>query len=93
MPKLIGLSLSFCVTDILAGKVALEDVEKIISGTCMNTPQAYNTVKMVYSNIYWKDYPQEKIDEVWDAVYQLLEQPRLNGEEPPSILEGHWKTT
>jgi hypothetical protein len=31
--SMIGLSLSFCIKDIIEGRVALESVDKIVSGT------------------------------------------------------------
>jgi hypothetical protein len=36
---MIGLSLSFCVSDILKGKIDLSAVDKIITGTKIETPK------------------------------------------------------
>ena len=36
--KKIGLSLSFCIKEIIRGEVRLEDVDKIVAGTTVDDP-------------------------------------------------------
>jgi hypothetical protein len=88
---MIGLSLSFCIEDILYGTVALEDVEKIVSGTRAVTPEDWNAVIEDYRRYYWEKDPDEG-----ERICRLLlsegriEQPRLEGKRPHNICRGHW---
>ncbi len=90
---MIGLSLSLCIKDIMSGKVAEADVEKIISGTCCRTENDWEVLCTAYKELYWS---------AWDAatVVELLKrfraqgkivQPRLtNPEYFNSITDGWW---
>jgi hypothetical protein len=96
MVKKIGLSLSFCVQDILRGKVKLEDVSKIIASTKVSRPQhstlaVWDEVLDRYAETYWAENP----DEGERIARQLIEegrvfQPRLENGKHPYIGEGHW---
>jgi hypothetical protein len=50
MPKLIGLSLSNCVKDIVLGRVNLCDVEKIISRTAIHNKKQLEFVLIQYAD-------------------------------------------
>jgi hypothetical protein len=85
---MIGLSLSFCVLDIAAGKAKESDVERIIAGTCAKSDGEMLEVIASYQHSYWSEYPL-----AWQIATRLLdriEQPRLKGKEPPFIGDGHW---
>jgi hypothetical protein len=70
MPKLIGLSVSKCIEDIVLGRVELRDVEKIISRTAFNNEKELEYVLIEYSGDnrwlsfgYWKDRPGRRVSE------------------------------
>lgn len=90
MNGMIGLSLSFCVADICRGKVNLEQVEKIVTGT-MAGPNEWDDLLAEYKKIYWQEFPKKA-----EAIAQQLmkegkiDQPRLRGEEARNIPDGHW---
>ena len=90
---MIGLSLSFCVQEILEGKVNIKDVEKIIAGTKIPTREDFAHLMFEnYAPVYWKQNPKRGVLialELWDRG--LLDQPRTRGEEHPGINEGVWK--
>ena len=50
---MIGLSVSFCVLDIATGKMAIEDVEKIVGSTRAATPEDWEQVISQYMETYW----------------------------------------
>lgn len=87
---LIGLSLSFCVADIVRGKVQLENVNKIIAGTCAE-PTEWENLLTDYKRIYW-DFNPDECERVARKLMDenKIEQPRLNGKNAPNIAEGHW---
>lgn len=88
---MIGLSLSFCVKDILAGKVREEDVERIEAGTKAVTDEDWDFLIRRYCEIFWKAEPERAA-----AIVQRLraagkiDQPRARGEEAANISAGHW---
>ena len=88
---MIGLSLSFCVRDILDGKVELDDVEKIIAGTRIHNEQDLEQVVESYMDWYWNHNPRALaiVAELFRSG--RLEQPRCQGKNPPNISDGHWK--
>ena len=88
---MIGLSISFCIADIIRGKVNLEDVEKIVAGTKCETPEHWDGVIEQYKEYYWRDDP----DMAEAVLRQMLaegkiEQPRTKGIPIHSIASGHW---
>lgn len=91
--KMIGLSLSFCVKDIIEGRVDLESVDKIITGTFFTDRDSFNDgMKYGYCRTYWRKHPDRAHEiamQLWDAG--KLDQPRARGETPPDIHNGHWK--
>jgi len=55
---LVGLSLSFCIMDIIEGRVAEEDVSHIVTGTRAVTEASWDRMVERYSSIYWSEDPQ-----------------------------------
>ncbi|WP_046866820.1 hypothetical protein, partial [Microvirga massiliensis] len=55
--RLIGLSLSFCIKDIILGQVQLETVEKIVTGTRAVTEADWEEIANRYAQVYWKANP------------------------------------
>jgi hypothetical protein len=90
MPK-VGLSLSYCVADILDGRVPLAEVDHIVSGTVAQTPEDWDTVIATYRKVYWQRDPDtaEGIVRAWLAL-DKIDQPRLRGIDPGGISGGWW---
>lgn len=89
--KLTGLSLSYCVKDIVAGRVPYDAVDHIVASTAAASPAAWDELIAQYKNVYWHVH-QDEADRV---VRRLLaegkiDQPRLRGQEHHSIASGHW---
>ena len=85
--KLLGLSLSFCVKDILSGRVSIDDVECIVSCTRFESAsQAYDH----YIVDYWSDYPSETVHAVLNELWPRVYQPRFNDERGHTIAHGYW---
>lgn len=53
MSKFIGLSLSFCIADIINGNVDENDVSFIIAATCATNEEEIQQLITEYSEIYW----------------------------------------
>jgi phosphoribosyl-ATP pyrophosphohydrolase len=51
--KYTGLSLSFCVQDVIRGRVAEESIEKIIAATCMRSDEVFEEVIAEYAHGHW----------------------------------------
>jgi hypothetical protein len=64
---MIGLSLSFCVIDILEGRISEEDVEVIITSCKCSTQEDWEIVREHYVNTYWRWYGGAR--EVADRLY------------------------
>jgi hypothetical protein len=58
-PIMIGLSVSFCVRDIAEGKVPLEEVDCIFSGTCARAQEDWDVVIDRYKSVYWQKFPDK----------------------------------
>ena len=80
MAKLIGLSLSGCVRDILEGSVKIDDVAKIISATAFFTDDDWQEGLDTYCKTYWKKFTLVRIIEVMADVRDRIEQPRLQND-------------
>ena len=92
MPKKIGLSLSFCISHICRGKIALEDVDKLIVGVNCPDESVWQEVISDYKESYWYGFA----DQAEEVVRRLrtegkIIQPRLT--DPyryPMISNGIW---
>ncbi len=90
---LVGFSLSFCVKDILLGRVKEEDVMVIFCGTNIRTREAMTSVIARYSQGYWGAKNKKKASAI---IYRLLFagkllQARAFGLEAPNIASGVWE--
>ena len=70
---MIGLSVSFCVSDIVAGKVALDKVEKIVAGTKLPDSEAWERCIKTYRESYWRKNP----DQAERILRQLLAEGKI----------------
>ena len=87
----IGLSLSFCVENVLSKKIKASEVEKIYAG-CKVTP---NTIHH-YSNVYWAAYSKTRIKKTLEAIFgttEVWESDKLvipTDKVPHIAHTGHW---
>jgi len=87
---LVGFSWSFCIKDILKGKVQLDQVIAIISGTRMQNQADFMHVIESYSKSYWKGYPMDKILEIAYELAPKLWQSRIYGIDPIYTIGIEW---
>jgi hypothetical protein len=91
MAKFVGLSVSFCIRDIVEGDVAEDDVKFIVAGTRIRNTEEYESVVESYSEYYWKEHVEEAravFKRLWDAGKII--QPRLLDLPAPNIAGGTW---
>jgi hypothetical protein len=94
---MIGLSLSFCVKDIIEGRVDEQDCTLIIAATnstLRNEPgKGVDYIINHYRDIYWKENPDKgaQIARRLFAEGRVFEAREFGGE-PPDIADGHWLT-
>lgn len=86
--SLFGLSLPFCVRDILHGVHKVEDIENIITSTCFfSIKEAYDC----YKDIYWCDFSEDDVLAVLIAIWPKVVQPRMtNPSYSINIARSHW---
>jgi hypothetical protein len=88
----IGLSLSFCVSDIIRGRVKESDVQLIIAGTRADNAVEMHNVLRRYADLYWSAAPEAGLA----VARRLLKagkifQPRVyNNDAELNIANGHW---
>ena len=88
---MIGLSLSFCVMDMINEDLGVRDVVKIVSNTKANNLAEFENVLRSYTEVYWWDFPKEAkalARRLWKAG--KIDQPRTRGEKPHTIQDGRW---
>jgi hypothetical protein len=96
MKPMIGLSLSFCVRDIMDGKVAEGDVEKIITMTKCATDADWQKLIDAYRVVYWRDYERDAVAALLHRLWAQgkIEQPRLaDPDHTHSLDDGYWMPT
>jgi len=89
--KMIGLSLSLCVSQIARGEVKEKNVEKIIAATNAPDLATFEEVLASYCKTYWHDY-SEKAREIAMRFWNngKIDQPRTRGEAVYFIGDGKW---
>jgi hypothetical protein len=79
--KLIGLSLSRCISDIIHGKVEIRNVKKIITGTKYADGLAWTKAIKSHCSFEWESDPDGAESIVWQFLEEgRIEQPRLECE-------------
>lgn len=78
---MIGLSLSFCIREMVDGKVDPNKVTKIIANTCCRTEDDWQVAFERYRKVLWEKKPDEceALARQWIAEGKV-EQPRLQGD-------------
>ena len=88
---LIGLSLSYCISDIINGNVDKNDVAFIICGTRIVSEKDLNDVLDTYAKYDWYANPELGKQIAGDFYIRgKLLQPRVYGFNPPAVNEGIW---
>jgi len=91
-PRLIGLSFSTCMTDLLSGKVEVEKVSKLITGTkCPNESDFLNLIQEYKQLGYWRYYSVEEVIKIYHKIKHLIWQPRLENKGYPCCVK-KWVT-
>lgn len=93
--RYVGLSLSFCIRDILQGKTDVDEISAIVTSTKFATIES---AFAHYYESYWAEYAEEnKCMRVLKKVWPLVFQPRLNFEFTDHaghmLTYGHWVDT
>ena len=89
---MIGLSISGCVLDICKGKMKMEDVEKIVAGTCCPNEEIWDRVIDIYKDSSWLGH-ERKAETILRRLIAdgKIEQPRLiDDDHYPSTGSGRW---
>lgn len=87
----VGLSLSFCIQDIIKGKAHLDEVEFIMAGTKIRNLDDVEKIAELYSEVYWVDDPITATGIFfWMWFNNKIFQPRLEGLDAPMLTDGHW---
>jgi len=92
---MIGLSLSFCIKDIMHGNVAEGEVTKIITSTACRTEADWDRLIAGYRQTYWRAFEGAAVAELIQRLRALgkIEQPRLaDPEHEHHINNGHWRS-
>lgn len=85
MPKFVGISLSFCVRDILDGVIKADDVAFIVPN--FNWDLAGRKPDTSYYTIYWRNYTAETVN----ALLAKLEfRSRPDDVQSANISKGIW---
>ena len=88
---LIGLSLSYCISDIINERVDKNDVMFIIAGTRIMCDHDLDSVLENYAKYNWQDNP-ENAKSLAREFYNrgMIIQPRVMDCNPPHVAEGWW---
>jgi hypothetical protein len=83
---MIGLSLSFCVQQIIAGEVNIDDVDKIVAGTRAPNSEEWDNILRRYRDHYWTSNPEEGERVARQLIASgKVEQPRVTEGRSPNI--------
>lgn len=90
-PALVGRSLSFCVQDLVKGRVDYADVLRVETNTRCATPEEWARVLVSYSKVYWALDPALGIAYATRLMAEgRITQPRMEGKPVHSIADGWW---
>ena len=86
-PRLIGLSLSRCIRDVILNKISVEQIKRIIARTRCESPKDWDEVIEVYKDAYW-EYDPERAERITRNLLALnkIQQPRLTGTSVESLI-------
>ena len=91
--QLIGLSLSYCVSDILKEDVKLDNVTKMYVGCVWQSNQEFLELLEQYHQSYWRKFNFREIEEIVDSLLPIIQITRLfDPPRLPNTFRGHWVT-
>ena len=81
---MIGLSLSFCIQDVIEGRMPVEAIDSLITGTMAETVEEWQELLDRYCAVYWRKDPV-RARRIVTALRALgkIDQPRTRGAAPP----------
>lgn len=88
---MIGVELRPCIIDVYRGRMSLECVELIVSGTALAQREEWDRLIQEYGDLYFSSFPKEA-----GRLIRLLLcegkifQPRLTEGWTPGCVPGHW---
>jgi hypothetical protein len=88
---MIGLSVPFCIRDLVEDRVSPAVVEKIIGSTEAETPDEINELVRQFRAVYWYANPGA-CERLFRSLLSegKIEQPRITTGRTPLIANGHW---
>jgi hypothetical protein len=87
----IGLSLSFCIRDIIEGRVNEEDVICIISNTKITNMDEFDSCCDMYCKVYWLSNQRRALYLAMKYWQQgRIIQPRTFSNNIHYVSDGHW---
>ena len=95
---MIGLSISFCIGDILRGVVAESDCHAIVAGTNCHSIDQWNDLIEHYRTCYWSVDPNRGERILWRLINagRIIQPRQVKPNLDPdalNIASGHWVTT
>jgi hypothetical protein len=88
---LIGLSLSYCISDIINGRVDKNDVMFIVAGTRIMCDHDLDSVLENYAKYEWQTDPERGMAIAREFYNRgMIIQPRVLNCNPPHVAEGWW---
>lgn len=89
--KLVGLSLSLCIKDVLEGKICETQIDHLVSPTRWTTPEHLNDGLDAYARDYWQRNPMLGM-QIARRLFSkgLVDQPRCTNNTHPGIAYGRW---
>ena len=85
----IGLSVSLCITDIIEGRVAIQDVAMIIAGT--NCQGDWESLLKNYSETYWCGKEKKAREILFSLVAKnKIVEPRALDWPAPAFYSSYW---
>ncbi len=91
--QLIGLSLSFCVSDILTKQVELDNVLKLYTSCLWKSEQELEDLLKKYHELHWNQFELTEVKKVFNSLLPKISMTqRLAPPRCPNSFEGHWVT-
>lgn len=87
----VGLSLSMCVGDVIAGLIDEAEIHGIVAATAAGTPEDVDKLMADYRELYWQEDPDvaEELARTMLADGRVY-QPRLEGKPMPRSVPLRW---
>jgi hypothetical protein len=88
--QLVGLSLRWCVLDLILRRVAYDRIDAVISDTDCTTRSCWESLVLLPGCHTWWFDPTKGRQFVERLIADdLIQQPRLDGDDPPEFEPGH----